>query len=250
MGEPLRTLKPSASKPAGSSRPAPPPPQKSVAREYVEALVIALLLAVVIRTFFVQAYKIPSGSMEPTLLVGDHILVNKLVFGLRMPDTLLGIPIASAPFGRYLFRIEPIHHGDVVVFVFPPDPSKDFIKRVIGLPGDTVAVKNGKVWLNGALMSDPHAHFEVPDADRSAVSPRDNFPQIGTGADTLGAVTVPPGKIFVMGDNRDRSYDSRFWGFVPEDNVEGRAMVIYWSWDADGSGFLPVRWSRFGMIVH
>ncbi len=211
---------------------------------------IALLLAVVIRTFFVQAYKIPSGSMEPTLLVGDHILVNKLIYGLRMPDTLFGIEIGSAPFGRYLFRIEPIHHGDVVVFVFPPDPTKDFIKRVIGLPGDTIAVKNGKVWLNGAPMPDPHAHFEVSDSDRSAVSPRDNFPQIGTGADTLGAVTVPPGKIFVMGDNRDRSYDSRFWGFVPEDNVEGRAMIIYWSWDAEGSGILPIRWSRFGMIVH
>lgn len=249
MGEPLRTVRPSASKPSGSSRSAPPP-QKSVAREYVEALVIALLLAVVIRTFFVQAYKIPSGSMEPTLLVGDHILVNKLIYGLRMPDTLFGIEIASAPFGRYLFRIEPIHHGDVVVFVFPPDPTKDFIKRVVGLPGDTVAVKNGKVWLNGAPMPDPHAHFEVPDAERSAVSPRDNFPQIGAGAGTLGAVTVPPGKIFVMGDNRDRSYDSRFWGFVPEDNVEGRAMIIYWSWDADGGGILPVRWSRFGMIVH
>ena len=122
---------------------------------------IALLLAVVIRTFFVQAYKIPSGSMEPTLLVGDHILVNKLIYGLRMPDTLFGIEIGSAPFGRYLFRIEPIHHGDVVVFVFPPDPTKDFIKRVIGLPGDTIAVKNGKVWLNGAPMPDPHAHFEV-----------------------------------------------------------------------------------------
>lgn len=211
---------------------------------------IALLLAVVIRTFFVQAYKIPSGSMEPTLLVGDHILVNKLIYGLRMPDTLFGIEIGAAPFGRYLFRIEPIHHGDVVVFVFPPDPTKDFIKRVIGLPGDSVAVKNGKVWLNGAPMPDPHAHFEVSDSDRSAVSPRDNFPQIGTGADTLGAVTVPPGKIFVMGDNRDRSYDSRFWGFVPEDNVEGRAMIIYWSWDAEGSGILPIRWSRFGMIVH
>ncbi|MFZ1888705.1 MAG: signal peptidase I [Candidatus Binataceae bacterium] len=249
MGEPVRSLKPSAAKPSGPSR-STPPPQKSVAREYVEALVIALLLAVVIRTFFVQAYKIPSGSMEPTLLVGDHILVNKLIYGLRMPDTLFGIEIGSAPFGRYLFRIEPIHHGDVVVFVFPPDPTKDFIKRVIGLPGDTIAVKNGKVWLNGAPMPDPHAHFEVSDSDRSAVSPRDNFPQIGTGADTLGAVTVPPGKIFVMGDNRDRSYDSRFWGFVPEDNVEGRAMIIYWSWDAEGSGILPIRWSRFGMIVH
>ncbi|MHB8381039.1 MAG: signal peptidase I [Candidatus Binataceae bacterium] len=249
MGEPLRTLKSSASKPSASSRPEAAAPRKSIAREYAEALAIALLLAVVIRTFFIQAKKIPSGSMEPTLLVGDHILVNKLIYGLRMPDSLFGIDVPARPFGHYLFRIESIHHGDVVVFVFPPDPTKDFIKRVVGLPGDTVAVKNGKVWLNGAPMPDPHAHFEVPDADRSAVSPRDNFPQIGMGAGTLGAVTVPPGKIFVMGDNRDRSYDSRFWGFVPENNVEGRAMIIYWSWNSEGSGILPIRWSRFGMIV-
>ncbi|MGH7781844.1 MAG: signal peptidase I [Candidatus Binataceae bacterium] len=244
MGEPLRTMKPPV-----PARSAPPPPRKSIPREYAEALIIALVLAIVIRTFFVQAYKIPSGSMEPTLLVGDHILVNKLIYGLRVPDSLLGLDISALPLGKYLFRIEPIHHGDVVVFVFPPDPTKDFIKRVVGLPGDTVAVKNGKVWLNGAAMPDPHAHFEVPDAERSAVSPRDNFPQIGTDEGTLGAVTVPPGKIFVMGDNRDRSYDSRFWGFVPEDNVEGRAMIIYWSWNADGSGILPIRWSRFGMII-
>ncbi len=245
MGEPLRTLKPRV-----PARSAAPEPRKSVGREYVEALVIALVLASVIRTFFVQAYKIPSGSMEPTLLVGDHILVNKLIYGLRTPDSLFGLEVPGLPYGKYLFRLERIHHGDVVVFVFPPDPTKDFIKRVIGLPGDTVAVKNGKVWLNGAPIPDPHAHLEVSDTQRSAVSPRDNFPQIGTDAAALGAVTVPPGKIFVMGDNRDRSYDSRFWGFVPEDNVEGRAMIIYWSWNADGDGILPVRWSRFGMIVH
>jgi signal peptidase I len=245
MGEPLRTLKPVA--PARSRE---PEPRKSIAREYAEALIIALALAVVIRTFFVQAYKIPSGSMEPTLLVGDHILVNKLIYGLRMPDSIFGLDIPGLPLGKYLFRLEPIHRGDVVVFVFPPDPTKDFIKRVIGLPGDTIAVKNGKVWLNGAPMPDPHAHFEVPDADRSPVSPRDNFPQIGTDAGALGAVTVPPGKIFVMGDNRDRSYDSRFWGFVPQDNVEGRAMIIYWSWNTNGDGFLHIRWSRIGMIIH
>ncbi len=215
-------------------------PQKSAAREYGEAFGIALILALIIRTFFIQAYKIPSGSMEPTLLIGDHILVNKLIYGLRVPDSLFGITFPGVPWGQYLFPIESVHRGDVVVFVFPPDPTKDFIKRVIGLGGDTVQVKDGKVWLNGSLMDDPHAHFEVSDQERSPISPRDNF----------GPVTVPAGKLLMMGDNRDRSYDGRFWGFVDNNQVEGRAILIYWSWDSDGSGILPIRWSRFGKIIH
>ena len=215
-------------------------PQKSATREYGEAFGIALILALIIRTFFIQAYKIPSGSMEPTLLIGDHILVNKLIYGLRVPDSLFGITFPGVPWGQYLFPIESVHRGDVVVFVFPPDRTKDFIKRVIGLAGDTVQVKDGKVWLNGSLMDDPHAHFEVSDQERSPISPRDNF----------GPVTVPAGKLLMMGDNRDRSYDGRFWGFVDANLVEGRAILIYWSWDSDGSSFLPIRWSRFGKIVH
>jgi signal peptidase I len=225
--------------------------QKSVAREYGEAMIIALVLAIFIRTFFVQAYKIPSGSMEPTLLIGDHILVNKIVYGLRMPDSIFGLDIPGLHLGQYLFHIEPVHRGDVVVFVFPPDRTKDFIKRVIGVAGDTVAVKNGVVWLNGSPMPDPHGHFEVAPQDRSAVSPRDNF----------GPVTVPPGKLFMMGDNRDRSYDSRFWGFVDLNDVEGRAMIIYLPWNeekADSAStvselllwFEYIRWGRLGMIVH
>jgi signal peptidase I len=215
-------------------------PQKSAAREYGEAFGIALVLALIIRTFFIQAYKIPSGSMEPTLLIGDHILVNKLIYGLRLPDSLFGITIPGIPWGHYIFPLESVHRGDVVVFVFPPDPTKDFIKRVIGLAGDTVQVKDGKVWLNGSPMDDPHAHFEVSEAERSPVSPRDNF----------GPVTVPAGKLLMMGDNRDRSYDGRFWGFVDNNQVEGRAIVIYWSWDSDGSNLLPIRWDRFGKIVY
>ncbi len=215
-------------------------PHKSAAREYGEAFGIALILALIIRTFFIQAYKIPSGSMEQTLLIGDHILVNKLIYGLRLPDSLFGVTIPGIPWGHYIFPLESIHRGDVVVFVFPPDPTKDFIKRVIGVGGDTVAVKDGKVFLNGSEMPDPHAHFEVAPQDRSPVSPRDNF----------GPVTVPAGKLLMMGDNRDRSYDGRFWGFVDTNQVEGRAILIYWSWDSDGSGILPIRWSRFGRIVN
>jgi len=214
--------------------------RKSAVREYGEAMLVALVLAIFIRTFFVQAYKIPSGSMEPTLLIGDHILVNKIIYGLRMPDSIFGLQIPGLPYGRYLFRLQAVHRGDVVVFVFPPDRTKDFIKRVVGIGGDTVQVKDGAVWLNGAKMPDPHGHFEVAQSERTPASPRDNF----------GPITVPPGKLFMMGDNRDRSYDSRFWGFVDDDDVEGRATIIYWSWDSDGAGFVPIRWNRFGMIVH
>src|ERR1700683_722864 len=249
VAEPARNI--SKVQPLNAREPERAQAQKSVAREYGEAMIIALLLAIFIRTFFVQAYKIPSGSMEPTLLSGDHILVNKIICGLRVPDSIFGLAIPGVPLGQYVFHLEPVHRGDVVVFVFPPDRTKDFIKRVIGVGGDTVAVKNGVVWLNGAPMDDPHAHREVADTDRSPVSPRDNF----------GPVTVPPGKLFMMGDNRDRSYDSRFWGFVDLNDVEGRATIIYLPWNeekADAASTLSevflwpeyIRWDRLGMIVH
>ena len=138
------------------------------------------------------------------------------------------------------FRFEPVHRGDVVVFVFPPDPTKDFIKRVIGIRGDTVEVKGGKVYLNGS--SNWTTRMPISSSRPGSVhqSPR---------ATITGRLTVPEGKYLMMGDNRDRSYDSRFWGFV-DGNVEGRAMIIYWSWDSDGAGILPIRWSRFGKLVN
>jgi signal peptidase I len=216
-------------------------PQKSALREYAEAFGIAVILAVVLRAFFIQAYKIPSGSMEPTLLVGDHIIVNKLIYGFRMPDSFFGItPFqGEIPYGKYLFQIEPVHRGDVVVFVFPPDPTKDFIKRVIGVPGDTVQVKAGRLYLDGQEVADPHAHFEIPPEDRLPSSERDYF----------GPLKVPAGHYFMMGDNRDRSYDSRFWGLVGRDDVEGRAMFIYWSWDSDSTSMLAVRFRRFFKVI-
>ena len=214
-------------------------PQKSAVREYIEAFVIALALAVILRTFFVQAYKIPSGSMEPTLLIGDHIIVNKLSYGLRMPDSLFGLtPLAgSIPYGKYLFRLGDVHRGDIIVFVFPEDATKDFIKRVVAIPGDRVEVRSGKLFLNGAAANDPHAHFEIPPEARMENNQRDNF----------GPLTVPVDEYFMMGDNRDRSYDSRFWGPISRDAVEGRARFIYWSC-ADENGlfscFYDVRWGR------
>ncbi len=179
--------------------------------------------------------------MEPTLLVGDHIIVNKLIYGFRMPDSFFGItPFqGEIPYGKYLFQIEPVHRGDVVVFVFPPDPTKDFIKRVIGVPGDTVQVKAGRLYLDGQEVADPHAHFEIPQEDRLPSSERDYF----------GPLKVPAGHYFMMGDNRDRSYDSRFWGLVDRDDVEGRAMFIYWSWDSDSTSMMAVRFRRFFKVI-
>jgi signal peptidase I len=201
------------------------PPPKSILREYGEALAAALVLALFIRTFVVQAFKIPSGSMIPTLLIGDHILVNKFVYGVRLP--ILGTEVL--PVG------EP-HRGDVVVFIYPQDESKDFIKRVVGVAGDSIEVRDKRLYVNGKAAVDSHARF-VEGEDGEFVSPRDNF----------GPFKVPPGYIFVMGDNRDRSYDSRFWGPVALDKVKGKAFLIYWSWNSGGRW---VRWQRIGHLIY
>ncbi len=199
---------------------------KSTVREYAEACLTALLVALLVRSFVVQAFKIPSGSMLPTLQVGDHILVNKFIYGVRLPllDTYL-IPISTP------------QRGDVVVFIYPVDPSKDFIKRVVGVAGDVVQIRDKHVYLNGTPWEDAHAYFAEGDAQERSGSPRDNF----------GPVTVPPHHLFVMGDNRDRSYDSRFWGFVDLDEVRGKAFMIYWSWDGSDHW---VRWDRVGELIH
>jgi signal peptidase I len=200
---------------------------QSVAWEYLQAILIALVLALFIRTFVVQAFKIPSGSMKNTLLIGDHILVNKFIYGVRSPFTRkLWIPVK-----------EP-ERGDVAVFIYPVDRKKDFIKRVIGIQGDTIQIINKNVYVNGKLFPDPPGmqHSEQRILPGS-VQPRDN----------MGPVTVPKGKIFVMGDNRDESYDSRFWGFVPIKDIKGKAFTIYWSWNSDN--FWP-RFERIGDLVH
>ncbi len=199
---------------------------KSTFREYAEALAVAFLLALFIRTFIVQAFKIPSGSMLPTLQIGDHLLVNKLRYGIRLPIL-----------GRRVVKFDDPRRGDIIVFVYPVDPSKDFIKRVIGQPGDVVEVRHKQVYVNGERIEDAHANFVEGPGDNSRLTPRDNY----------GPMTVPSDKVFVMGDNRDRSYDSRFWGFVPIDDVKGKAVVIYWSWDG---GDRWVRWERIGELIY
>jgi signal peptidase I len=199
---------------------------KSKLREYIEAIIIALVIALFIRTFVIQAYKIPSGSMKPTLLVGDHILVNKFIYGIKVPY-----------FRNTLISIKEPKKEDIVVFIYPEDRSKDFIKRVIATGGDTVEIRNKKIYVNGRHYKENHGVYTDRFIIPGSVQPRDNF----------GPVTVPPRSLFVMGDNRDQSYDSRFWGFVDLKDVLGKAFIIYWSWDREDHS---VRWSRFGHILH
>ncbi len=239
MGEPVRE---SRAQQAQRGREAQSPAQRSktLIREYVEAFAVAAVLALVIRTFILQAYKIPSGSMEPTLLIGDHILVNKLAYGLRMPDSLFGLRMEGLGLGSYAVRFGTVHRGDVVVFVFPRDRSKDFIKRVVALASDQVEVRGTQVYINGRLAPDPHARYTKTAAGSGAARVYGDF----------GPQVVPPNKLFVMGDNRDLSYDSRFWGFVDMRDVEGRALIIYWSWDTEDGWPFPVRWRRIGDLVN
>ena len=192
---------------------------KSTAREYFESILIAVLLALFARTFVVQAFKIPTGSMEPNLLIGDHLLVNKMVTA----------PTATS-LERALLPVRDVRRGDIIVFKFPEDPARDFIKRVIGLPGETVELRNKKVYINDEPLDEPYAHFITPPAT-------DREPRAWDPRETYGPVTVPPDQYFMMGDNRDNSQDSRFWGFMPASYVKGRAMFIYWSFGEDGTRF-------------
>ena len=224
---------------------------KSSARQYAESIGLALVLAIVMRSSFVEAYVIPSESMEPTILVGDHILVNKLAYGLRIPETIVGVHVPGMSSGKYLVHLGPIHHGDIVVFTAPYDRSIDLVKRVIGVPGDRIQVIDAVVWRNGLRIGDTHAHFSKTVAPRSPFYAADNFPPRDPRDPQRdpGPVVVPAGKLFVMGDNRDDSYDSRYWGFADQNDVEGRAAVIYFSWNRDGGSALPLRWDRFGKIL-
>ncbi|MCK9294218.1 MAG: signal peptidase I [Desulfobulbaceae bacterium] len=200
--------------------------KKSIIREYLEAIIIALILALFIRTFVVQAFKIPSGSMIPTLLIGDHILVNKFCYGIKNPFT-----------GETWIPLGTPERLDVVVFKYPENPSQDFIKRVIGLPGDRIEIHNKKVYINGNLLNVKYAVHMDPNIYPGPNPPRDNF----------GPVTVPPHSLFVMGDNRDNSHDSRFWGFVDYTALKGKAFMLYWSWNKEQ---FSVRWRRIGNLIH
>lgn len=192
--------------------------------DWAQTIITALILALVIRTFVVQAFKIPSGSMEPTLLIGDQILVNKFIYGVKIPFIKKKILAFKKP-----------RRGDVIVFTYPEDRSKDFIKRVIGVEGDRIEIIDKKIYINGKSFNDPWGNYEDPEIRSGSFDKRDNF----------GPYVVPRNHVFVMGDNRDRSYDSRFWGPVNIDEIKGKAFLIYWSWD---NGFM-VRWWRIGKII-
>jgi signal peptidase I len=210
--------------------------KKSVVREYFESIVIAVILALFVRTWVVQAFKIPTGSMENNLLIGDHLLVNKFIFG----PTPLAI-------GRAVLPVRAIARGDIVVFKYPDEPDRDFIKRVIGLPGETIELKNKKVHVNGTPLDEPYVHFLTP--------PSNDYQEVTSFdlRERFGPVTVPADQYFVMGDNRDNSQDSRYWGFLPRHYVKGKALLIYWSYESGREDYLDeglgATLKRIGSVV-
>jgi len=189
--------------------------RKSTFREYFESIVIAVILALFIRTWVVQAFKIPTGSMENALLVGDHLLVNKFVFAPTVVDT-----------EQVVLPNGDVERGDIVVFKFPLDPQRDFIKRVIGLPGERLEVRDKRIYIDDIPLEEPYLPIHMTNLAPGAYSVN--------GRDNHGPIAIPEGHYFVMGDNRDNSEDSRFWGVLPHDHIKGKAVVVYWSYDAMG----------------
>jgi signal peptidase I len=204
--------------------------KKKFLKEYIEPIIIAVLIALFIRTFIIQAFKIPSSSMEPTLQVGDYILVSKFIYGIKIPFT-----------DTKLFQFGKPKRGDIVVFIYPKDRSKDFIKRVIGTEGEKVEVIRNKIYINDRLIEDPWGYYDKKSEWLKYFQLKERY----------GPETVPKDSIFVLGDNRDNSQDSRFWGFVNINEVKGKAFIIYFSLDWDAQSLLnKVRWVRLGKLIH
>ena len=224
--------------------------KKGTFREYAEALLTAILIALVIRAFVIEAFKIPSGSMLPTLSIGDHIFVNKFIYGLRIPFTKYRILDVSEP-----------ERGDVVVFIYPTEERKDFIKRIVGVPGDHVRLEGRDVWVNGHRLPErPLSVTEFPGDKRRLVVRNGSMKFYEEDLDGVEHLVqyenhlerekfeavVPEGEYFMVGDNRDNSSDSREWGFVPRDNIKGKAMFVWLPVDKDHGG---VRWHEFGRWI-
>ncbi len=221
----------------------------SVTAEYIKAIMLAVGLALFIRTFFFQAFRLPSGSMEDTLLVGDFLLANKFIYGAKIPFTSARLPALRDP-----------QPNDIVIFEYPEDPSRDFIKRIVAGPGQTVEVRDKILYINNKRAIDPaRSKYIDPHIFKKPTSLRDNF----------GPEVVPEGHFFVMGDNRDNSEDSRYWGFLDGNRIHGQAFLLYWSWAPDEQApeyhtlssiprwlfynilHIPqrTRWGRIGMMV-
>jgi signal peptidase I len=223
--------------------------RKSFYKEWIEPFLIAAVIALFIRQFVVEAFKIPSGSMIPTLTIGDHLLVNKFIYGPRIPFT-----------DKRIFTWDKPNRGEIIVFKYPEDEKKNFIKRVVGVPGDKIQIINGKLFINDQLVPVmPAAGRETSENNPGPVlgEPRIFDEQLGTVTHRIQYLTdqsdknfgpklVPEDSVFVMGDNRDNSQDSRVWGFVKFEKILGRAFIIYWSWDGDGRW---VRWERIGNLI-
>ncbi len=204
--------------------------KRKIFKEYIEPILIAILIALFIRTFIVQAFKIPSSSMEPTLQVGDHILVSKFIYGIKIPFTKVKLLDFKTP-----------QRGDTIVFVFPKDPSKDFIKRVIAVAGEKVDLDGNKIYIDGKQIEDPWGHYDTKNDWRRSLGPAGPYEH----------VVVPKDHLFVLGDNRDNSQDSRFWGFVHVNEVKGKAFIIYFSWNQYAPNiFDKIRWGRFGKLIY
>jgi signal peptidase I len=203
--------------------------RKKFFKEYVEPIIIAVLIALFVRAFVVQAFKIPSSSMEPTLLVGDYLLVNKFLYGIRIPFT-----------DRKILQFKKPERGDIIVFIYPKDRSKDFIKRVIGKEGEKIEIVHNKIYINNKLIDDPWGHY----------SEKSPWARYIPSMESFGPVFVPKNSLFVLGDNRDNSQDSRFWGFVHFDEVRGKAFIIYFSLDWPARNLLDkVRWARIAKLI-
>jgi signal peptidase I len=221
---------------------------------WMRSLGMALVLFLIIKTFFFEAFQIASGSMTRTLLTGDFLFVNKVLYGAPIPGTKARLPGLRQP-----------RRGDVIVFAFPRDRNQDYVKRVIGTPGDTVQMRGGRVMVNGATLEEPYVQRIDPDNDvvntefewqrpyYVTLSPDDRR-SYHPSRDTWGPLLVPPHKYFVLGDNRDDSSDSRYWGFVDASAVKGRTLLVYFSYDRDAHDALPwltdIRWSRLGSLIH
>lgn len=221
--------------------------------EWAKSLCIALGLFLFVRAFLVEAFKIPTGSMERTLLVGDFLLVNKMVYGAEVPFTNRRLPAMRVP-----------HRGDVMVFRWPEDPSKDFVKRVVGVPGDTLAMQDGALVVNGSTQREQYVVHNEPEADpateafrwqdtvlvRTAQAAHSGY---HPSRNNWGPLIVPLKSYFVLGDNRDNSLDSRYWGFVPDTLIRGRPILVYYSYAPDSAESLAwltrVRWQRVGARI-